>query len=634
MTSFSLFHKPSFGAKIQEIKTLAPLTAILASMFSVSARFQSSRSDSETLGESNDIPSSDQFHQIALRSVDDAIREIEDETPPLVVLQAMALCTFNELIRGVRGKGWRLLGSCVRIAYEQRLHLIDYDTPVSPPSRNSEVQRWVAKEEQRRCWWAIWEMDVFASTIRRSPLAIDWSMNETYLPADDEFWFRNTYSQSCFLDIRPNERWKKLRRSGNQTPAAWFIVLSSIMRNAQVLARGNLQGVRSESGCKDDSAGLRQYFRNAFRNRHSAADDEQLSFLTHALQRTISAMPESLAYRGEKLTFGTDTADTARPNREFLSGKQLDSARYSVFLMTQLARFQIFHHFAFGEIASGTIFTENSVAPAFGWTATLPPPPGSTSHCEGLRNCLEASDNIFAILNNTSESHIKWVNPFLASTVWLAASLQILRKVYTLRNSGEEEEESKFPLLRLTCQRYAEFWGTPLALLENVDSLEDRLMRKRQMMAEMEARCKERQYAARAGCGKKATNSVFETRGNGSEGKIREGGMSIRSTPVDLTGMADLRDLGSLFSTAESPSALGVTQCLSPPSTNPTAAAFLDWAPEQQTMLDDLSMAYVSNMSDHSVYPALETLEASGEIGNMKNGFDWFMSELTRSPMT
>ena len=39
MTAISLFHKPSFGDKIQGIKTLSPLVAFLASMFSFSTRF-------------------------------------------------------------------------------------------------------------------------------------------------------------------------------------------------------------------------------------------------------------------------------------------------------------------------------------------------------------------------------------------------------------------------------------------------------------------------------------------------------------------------------------------------------------------------------------------------------------------
>ncbi|CAG9955831.1 unnamed protein product [Clonostachys rosea f. rosea IK726] len=465
MTAISLFHRPSFGSKIQGIKDQASLTALLASMFSFSVRFFL---DVESTTNAQDMPSSKQFHQMALDQIDEILKGMEEDAPPLVVLQAMTLCGYNQLIGGVHGKGWRLVGSCVRIAYELRLHLIDYEAPIFTSDDAGYTHKWVAKEEQRRCWWAIWEMDVFASTVRRSPLAIDWTMNETYLPVDDELWFKNQHCQSCFLDPQPGERWKKLNKSGNKSPSAWLIVLSSIMRDAQSLSRGNLQGVRSEDNGTDQVAELQQYFRNVFRKKSPAADEQQPSFLGHALRSTVSTLPESLAYKGEALSFGSDDI-TPEPSSFKRPRGFWDAARYSIFLTIQLARFQIFHHYAFSEIASGTLFTENPVDPPFGWTVTRSSLQGSMRNCEGLRNCLEAADDIHAILTNVPEEHVKWVNPFLSSTVWLAASLQVLRKVYSL--GTDTENESKFALLRLTCQRYQAFWAPSPSLIEAPESV-------------------------------------------------------------------------------------------------------------------------------------------------------------------
>lgn len=55
--------------------------------------------------------------------------------------------------------------------------------------------------------------------------------------------FNNQYHPSCFLEREPTNRGKTLRKSGNESHAAWLIVINSLMRNAQVLLRGNLQGV-------------------------------------------------------------------------------------------------------------------------------------------------------------------------------------------------------------------------------------------------------------------------------------------------------------------------------------------------------------------------------------------------------
>ncbi|KAJ3458014.1 hypothetical protein MRS44_012123 [Fusarium solani] len=520
MTAFSLFHRPTFGAKIQTITSLSTLVALLASMFSVSIKFFPACSEAGG-PDAGSLPSSDQFHKIATKALDDSLRETDDEAPSLSVLQAMVLCTFNELIRGVRGKGWRLLGSCVRVAYEQHLNLIDYGAPILPPRDEDGIRRWVGKEEERRCWWAIWEMDVFASTIKRCPLAIDWSVNETYLPIPDRDWFNGQYRQSSFLHPQPCERWKRLKKCDNDSPTAWFIVLNSIMRDAQALARGSLQGIRSDWRGQDETTDLQQYFKNVFCKKSPVAGDQQLYFLSQALQQTVSALPTKLAYQGERL-FSHALSAQAPPNSGSSAAQAtlVDVARYSLFLMTQLARFQIFHHQAFGEIASGTLFTEIAPDPPFGWTSTPRPPAGAISNCEGLRNCLEAADNIQFVLQNAPEWHVKWLNPFLASTVWLAASLQILRKVYGL--GTEAETESKLALLRLTCQRYSLFWGTPLTLLRNVDSLERLLRHKRRLLAELEVRSAAKQRGARLRSAGAAPSPALADMKDGLQGRLNE----------------------------------------------------------------------------------------------------------------
>ncbi|KAI1046224.1 hypothetical protein LB505_009848 [Fusarium chuoi] len=79
-------------------------------------------------------------------------------------------------------------------------------------------------------------MDVFASTIRRTPTAISWSQMEVLLPAPDANWYQDNPAGSCFLEQEPGQRWKALQESGNVSPKAWFIVINSLMKDAQVIS--------------------------------------------------------------------------------------------------------------------------------------------------------------------------------------------------------------------------------------------------------------------------------------------------------------------------------------------------------------------------------------------------------------
>ncbi|KAK2772158.1 hypothetical protein CKAH01_14063 [Colletotrichum kahawae] len=484
MTAFSLFHQPSFGDKIQAIPNTLHLSALMSSMFSISARF----ADDGTLplAERQCSSSHAYFHGLARTLIDQAIDQCDDDPPPLCVLQALILSTFYELTKGVRGRAWRMVGICVRVAYELRLHSVDSMARTTPPSTTTELNQWSAMEERRRSWWAIWEMDVFASTVRRCPTAIGQDINETYLPIPDDLWFKNTYQSSCLLDPTPTERSRKLTLSGNDSSAAWSITINSIMRNAQVLAQSSLHSILSDITPGDDFHSLKRYFHGSFRRRQSAEDTRQLSMLLKALQQTVADLPQRLAYKGTQLGFGSSPPSFASNNTQTISDRKLDAAQHSIFLATQLARFMIYHHYAFSEVLLGTMFSESgSSSPSLGWTATPRDPKERLTHSEGLRNCLEASDDIYAIICRSSETHVRWTSPFLASTVWLAASLQVLRKVFAL-STCDEMSEQKVALLRKTCQSYTYLWDTPQSLLQNLDTLEQRLMRKKTEMVAME----------------------------------------------------------------------------------------------------------------------------------------------------
>ncbi|VUC26551.1 unnamed protein product [Clonostachys rosea] len=472
MTSFSLFHQPSFRAKIQGIRNPLHLKALYASMFAFSARFASPSPDrSHPLPTSCGHGGSQRFLKLAKSFTEQALDECEDDMPPLVLLQAMVLTTYHQLTAGVRGRAWRSL-----IAYETKLHLIDYEAHKDAPTQ-ADIHRWSANEEKRRCWWAIWEMDVFASTIRRSPTTVDWAMNQTYLPVDDQLWFSNQYQSSCFLELEPANRWKELKQCGNESPVAWFIVINSLMRNAQALIRGNLSGILCNKETSEHLFILRQYFENSVRKKYSSEDTKQQAILD-SLRCTISVLPEHLAYRGECLDFAANAPAVPLTDLTCITTKdarRLHAAKYGIYLMTQQARFMIYHHDSFDEVMAGTIFPTARTNRTSNWTADIHT---DSPKCKGLRKCLEAADNILDIVKNSAHCHVQWVNPFFASTVWLAASMQILSKVFE-PDSDMNLIETKCEILRLTCEKYLEFWGTPIELLDNLNALEERLLEKR-----------------------------------------------------------------------------------------------------------------------------------------------------------
>ena len=151
---------------------------------------------------------------LALNFIEQALKEYGDEVPSLCLLQALILTTFCQLSKGVCERGWRLLGLCIRISSEKNLHLIDSEAPnARVPTGRAELTRWCFDEERKRCWWAVWEMEFFASTIRRCPTGIHWTQNKTFLPVDESYWFDQRFHKSCFL--QPNRRnggkpWKRV----------------------------------------------------------------------------------------------------------------------------------------------------------------------------------------------------------------------------------------------------------------------------------------------------------------------------------------------------------------------------------------------------------------------------------------
>lgn len=304
------------------------------------------------------------------------------------------------------------------MAYELGLHAVDVGDPYRRGT--DDVTRWCFDEERRRAWWAIWEMDAFASTIRRCPLGVDWDEMETCLPVRDGCWFERRFQRSCFFEAKPIDRVRALRECGSESSAAWMVVVTALMREAHSLSKPKAR-------------------------RQIGDAEERAAVVSHALRCYTVALPDGLNYRNEYLRFEAGDLTNA------------ESAKFNIHCMSQLATLMLY---------------QNHLGPS------LRQPLHHSGHAadvEGLRECIEASNNIFTIIKNSARDHVQHVSPFISSTVWFAAAVQLSYKFITPPGINMELIEAKVDLLRKTCQQYAELWNTPDALLKNLSTLETHL---------------------------------------------------------------------------------------------------------------------------------------------------------------
>lgn len=436
------------------------LGALLGSMILFSARFAKFTDKKTPL--SLPIPllfPPAHFERIAIKPQEKALRDCGDELPPLSLLQSFILTSFQHLIRGVRGTAWRHLGTTIRLAYELDLHCIDSAENSASGHNASKV---IEIEERRRAWWAIWEMDTFASIIRRSPTAINWPENETFLPIKDDLWYSGTEHPSCFLALKPMARWKNLQKTGNESCKAWFIVANSLMRDAQIFSdpRGLFTKSKRLSSTSDSSGS----------QSNGQKVSEDLSVISNSLRCLTLAVPKALQYHGEYLAFASNEDPT-------ITGihRQLDGSKHDVYLIIQLTHLTIDHFKAFrsssgdSHISLHERSSSNSSSRQQQQTDILTL---SEQQRQALNRFVLAADKAFNMVSRCTEDYIQHTNPFLASLIWIAAAVQLVQKYFQPSDANLDLVDSKFEFLRMIYKQYVDFWETPSVLGERLNVLE------------------------------------------------------------------------------------------------------------------------------------------------------------------
>lgn len=214
---------------------------ILNAMFALSARF----SDTTVLAYLDPASRGDVFMARAIGLWESIYSESREEVTTFQCLQGLILLSFNLLQRGASVQTRSIVGNCTRLAYELDLHNTDADLAVlGTESSLLDIAENITREEKRRAWWTIWEMDTFSSTISLRPYAIDDRQVRVLLPLSDQCWEGNTPISSAFLGPSLDAPWQALSYSENQNERAWFLICLAILRMACETALSPMASLR------------------------------------------------------------------------------------------------------------------------------------------------------------------------------------------------------------------------------------------------------------------------------------------------------------------------------------------------------------------------------------------------------
>jgi hypothetical protein len=235
-----LFHKPTFHHKYVSRTGLAGYTDlekdsqfVLYGMMALSARFSNmSYFDGISLKERGSP-----FSRKAQMIYRETVQGFEPHVPTLKWLQGcILLAYYNQSCRPAVGCDL-MSATCTRFAYSLGLHRIDEDSCEKGIYPRPSSEEWICKEEQRRAWWSVWELDAFDSISSRRPFSIDKHRMCVFLPVSDEVWFSGIPIESAVLNTDILKCWKSLRDSENRDERAWFLISNFIAVQALELCQ-------------------------------------------------------------------------------------------------------------------------------------------------------------------------------------------------------------------------------------------------------------------------------------------------------------------------------------------------------------------------------------------------------------
>ena len=238
-----LFHAPNFRKRFKvhgsDKTRYCELTIedalILNGMLALSARFISS----PYFGETPPKARAKIFGSKAKALYNETLGMDKLEQSSLSLLQGCILLSFYQQTSLPTTQSWLLIGTCCRLAMDLGLNTLDEDiisSGLTYTTNSVTPEEWSQREEQRRAWWLVWELDVFASTISRRPHGIDRSQMHVLLPVSDKYWFSDTPIPSTPVKADPFQAWDSLSGCPNQDERVWFLLSTFLMATAHDLS--------------------------------------------------------------------------------------------------------------------------------------------------------------------------------------------------------------------------------------------------------------------------------------------------------------------------------------------------------------------------------------------------------------
>ena len=418
------------------------MTALLAAMFAFSAKSTQDR----------DRKSAAHFSNLAMTCVDGAFVQCADEVPPLCLLQALILVTHWLILKGVRGRAWRYLGLCIRVAFE--LGLPSTDDGKDRTTYTEDIDAWCDDEERRRAYWAIREMDQHVNHLKHVPFPTDWTQNQVFLPAEDEKWFRGEPHLSCVASSDPLARAKTLQATGHKSARAWYIVLCSLVAEAWDLTYSTTKI-------------------NQFRKWKSMVSSHESSnyrsSLLNALRLYVKMLPPELKFHGQLLDFGTQTSGRSRHPLIIHDHSWI----CLIALMTEAVRLTSHKPFVFEAYLQKTVKMAQNGTPGHGKQGEAPLSDENLSPKVEL--CYAASDAILNIFLACHETHYQYIHPYIAQSAWSSATVQLLRREMTENEFEKQVIRSKYEILKAISGRFVHYWEMSEVPKQNLDELDLRL---------------------------------------------------------------------------------------------------------------------------------------------------------------
>ncbi|RVX74537.1 hypothetical protein B0A52_01663 [Exophiala mesophila] len=241
-----IMHRPSFFNRYirrhnQQDRLVEPQSLptdhiiMMLSMFALSARF----SKAACFDGIDPVTRGIAFAERAAVLKDPIIRTVEEASTEL--LKACVILASHCLTAGQMASGAVLLSVCVRFAYNLGLNDLDDEQICEDGTvENDDLddsEAWVRKEELRRVWWAISDLDTFLCTVSSHPFGLDRQSMRVLLPVSDELWFKGVPTKSSVLLLHPSQIWKSLQNSNTQPARTWFLMSNQLSSSVADAAR-------------------------------------------------------------------------------------------------------------------------------------------------------------------------------------------------------------------------------------------------------------------------------------------------------------------------------------------------------------------------------------------------------------